>query len=94
MTQRAHHTVAVLGAGKLGELMLAGLLRAGWPSERLLATTRRSERAEELRARYGLEVVDNLTAVERADVVAVAVKPQDAAALLAEICPRSPRTGW
>ena len=89
MTQRAH-TVAVLGAGKLGELMLAGLLRAGWPSERLLATTRRSERAEELRARYGLEVVDNLTAVERADVVAVAVKPQDAAALLAEISPKVP----
>ena len=84
------HTVAVLGAGKIGELMLAGLLRAGWPADRLLATARRPERADELRRRYGVELVDNVTAVQRAEVIAVAVKPQDAAALLAEIAPKVP----
>ena len=84
------HTVAVIGAGKIGELMLSGLLRAGWPADKLLATVRRAERAEELAARYGVRVVDNLTAVAEAEVLAVAVKPQDAAALLDEIGPKVP----
>ncbi|ROT31290.1 pyrroline-5-carboxylate reductase [Micromonospora sp. HM5-17] len=84
------HTVAVIGTGKIGELMLSGLLRAGWPVDRLLATTRRPARAEEITARYGVAVVDNLTAVTEADVLAVAVKPQDAEALLEEIGPKVP----
>ncbi|GAB2940561.1 pyrroline-5-carboxylate reductase [Micromonospora polyrhachis] len=81
-------TVAVLGAGKMGELVLSGLLRAGWPVDRLLVTARRPERAAELATRYGVRVVDNLTAVADADVLAVGVKPQDAAALLDEIGPK------
>jgi pyrroline-5-carboxylate reductase len=84
------HTVAVIGAGKIGELMLSGLLRAAWPADRLLATTRRRERAEELATRYGVRVVDNLTAVTEADVLAIAVKPQDARALLDEVGPKVP----
>jgi len=84
------HTVAVIGAGKIGELMLSGLLRAAWPADRLLATTRRPERAEELAARYGIRVVDNLTAVTEADVLAIAVKPQDAGTLLDEVGPKVP----
>ena len=31
-------TVALLGAGKMGEAVLAGLLHAGRPAERLLVT--------------------------------------------------------
>jgi pyrroline-5-carboxylate reductase len=84
------HTVAVIGAGKIGELVLAGLLRAGWPADRLMATARRPERATELAERYGIEVVDNLTAVHRAEVIAITVKPQDAATLMAEIGPKVP----
>jgi pyrroline-5-carboxylate reductase len=76
--------IAVIGAGKLGELVLSGLLRAGWPPELLLATTRRPERAEELHERYGIRPVLNLTAITQADVLLVAVKPQDAGALLDE----------
>ncbi|MDG4765189.1 pyrroline-5-carboxylate reductase [Solwaraspora sp. WMMD406] len=84
------HKVAVIGAGKIGELVLSGLLRAGWPAARLLATTRRQDRAEELSIRYGVSVVDNITAVTEADVLAVAVKPQDAATLLDQIGPKVP----
>jgi pyrroline-5-carboxylate reductase len=78
-------TVAVLGTGKIGELVVAGLLRSGWPREKVLATARRPARAAELAERYGVEVVDNVTAAGRADVLAIAVKPQDAGALLDEI---------
>ncbi|MEV4349891.1 pyrroline-5-carboxylate reductase [Actinoplanes sp. NPDC049596] len=75
-------TVAVIGAGKLGELVLSGLLRSGWPAQQLLATTRRPERASELADRYGIRPVLNLTAVTQADVLLIAVKPQDAGKLL------------
>src|SRR5690606_41717632 len=62
------HTAAVVGVGKIGELLLAGLLRAGWPADKLLGTARRPERAEELAQRYGVAMVDNLTAVARAEI--------------------------
>ncbi|MFS8479974.1 MAG: pyrroline-5-carboxylate reductase [Micromonosporaceae bacterium] len=83
-------TIAVIGAGKIGEVLLAGLLRSGWPAERLLATTRRVERAEKLRTRYGVRVVDNEGALREADVLVIAVKPQDAGALMADIGPKVP----
>jgi pyrroline-5-carboxylate reductase len=84
------HTIAVLGAGMIGETILAGLLRSGWPVDRLLATERRAERAEELAAKYGFRVVELETAVAEADVLTIAVKPQDAATLMAELGPMVP----
>lgn len=84
------HTIAVIGAGKIGELVLAGLVRSGWPADRLLGTARRPERAGELAERYGIRMVDNLTAVAEAEVLAVTVKPQDATALMTEIGPKVP----
>ena len=84
------HTIAVIGAGKIGEVLLSGLLRAGWAQDRLLATARRAARAEELATKYGIRIVDNATAVQEADVLAIAVKPQDAAALLEEFGAKVP----
>ena len=86
----AKHTIAVIGTGKIGELVLSGLLRSGWPLEKLVATARRPERAAELSERYGVRVVDNLTAVSEAEVLAISVKPQDAGALLDEIGAKVP----
>lgn len=83
-------TVAVIGAGKIGELVVSGLLRAGRQASELLITARRAERARELAERYGVRVVDNLTAVAEADVLAIAVKPQDAGVLLEEIGAKVP----
>lgn len=79
--------VAVLGAGVMGETLLSGLLRAGRPAAALRISERRPQRAEELAGRYGVAVVDNAAAVAGAATVVVVVKPQDVAALLAEIAP-------
>jgi len=48
--------VAILGCGKIGESLLGGLLSAKWrePKE-VVATSRRDERAGELRGHYGIE---------------------------------------
>lgn len=78
--------VAILGAGKMGEALVAGLLSAGWPPEEIVASDRRLERLEELRARFAIETThDNVEAIRGAEIVVIAVKPQDMDTLLAEI---------
>jgi pyrroline-5-carboxylate reductase len=79
--------VAILGAGKIGESLLAGLLSAGWrtPGE-IVATGRREERLAELAERHGVQTtLSNAEAVAGTPLVVIAVKPQDIDALLAEI---------
>ncbi len=82
--------LTVLGAGKMGQALVAGLLGSGWlqPSE-ITVTARSPERIQELTERYGVEgTLDNAGAVAGADVVVVAVKPQDIETLLSEISDR------
>jgi pyrroline-5-carboxylate reductase len=79
--------VAILGVGTIGESLLRGLLSGGWrePAE-LIATVRSGERAAELAERYGVRAtVLNAEAVAGAELVVIAVKPQDFDALLGEI---------
>ena len=84
------HTLAMVGAGKMGEAILSGLLRAGWPPSRLIATARRPERRAQLAERYGVRVLSNAEAAAQADVLVIGVKPQDAATLLEDLGPRVP----
>ncbi len=76
--------LAILGAGKMGEALLSGLLRAGTSASDVVVTARRPDRAAALRERYGVAVATNAEAAT-ADTVLVAVKPQDMAALLGQI---------
>jgi len=77
-------TVAIIGAGVMGETLLAGLIRAGHDAAALAVGEKRAERAEELRATYGVEVVSNLEAAA-AETVLLVVKPQDMTGVLVEI---------
>jgi pyrroline-5-carboxylate reductase len=78
-------TVAILGAGKLGEALLSGLLRGGHEPGDLVVTARRPERAAELHERHGVPAMTNSEASEKATTLLLAVKPQDMGALLDEI---------
>ncbi|HYN30132.1 MAG TPA: pyrroline-5-carboxylate reductase [Dermatophilaceae bacterium] len=80
-------TVAIFGAGVMGETLLSGLLRAGRPAEQLLVTERRADRAAELAERYGVRVLGNADAADAADTLVLVVKPQDMAVLLDEVAP-------
>src|ERR671928_186244 len=53
--------IAILGAGKIGESLLAGLLSSGWrkPGD-IVATGRRQEHLEELQERHGRETSTQL----------------------------------
>jgi pyrroline-5-carboxylate reductase len=78
-------TVAILGAGVMGEALLSGLIRAGRRAEEILVTERRADRGKELVERYGVTYVSNAEAAEHSDTLAIVVKPQDMAGLLGEI---------
>lgn len=78
-------TVAIIGAGVMGETLLSGLIRAGRRTDDLLVGEKRRERADELEERYGVEVVSNTDAAQKADTVVLVVKPQDMSDLLAEL---------
>jgi pyrroline-5-carboxylate reductase len=79
--------ICVLGAGKAGEALVAGLLSSGFAKpEDIVATVRHQERADELADRHGIETtLDNAAAVRGARVVVIAVKPQDIESLLGDV---------
>jgi len=81
--------VAVLGAGKMGGILLQAFLKQQILSpERLLATVAHAERAAALSAQWGIQVsTDNPAATEAADVILLGVKPFQVPALLEEIRP-------
>ena len=80
-------TVAILGAGKMGEALLSGLLRAGRAPAELLLTERHPERAAILESRYDVRAVSTAQAAQLADTLLLAVKPQEMGALLEELAP-------
>jgi pyrroline-5-carboxylate reductase len=76
--------IAILGAGRIGESLIAGLRSSDWAD--IVATSRREERVAELHEKHGVETtMDNIAAIKGADVVVLAVKPQDIETLLGEI---------
>jgi pyrroline-5-carboxylate reductase len=79
--------ITILGAGRIGESLIAGLLSSDWRKpEEIFATTRRAERADELRERYGVSAtLSNAEAAANAALVVISVKPQDLDALLGDV---------
>jgi pyrroline-5-carboxylate reductase len=78
--------IAFVGAGKMGEALLAGLIRSGRPVADVRIVERYPQRVAELRERYGVEAIE-AAAAATADTLVLAVKPQDMATLLAELAP-------
>jgi len=75
---------ALLGGGRMGEALLAGLLDAGWEADQLAVAEVEPDRRQALQQRFpGARVVPSPAwAVADADVVVVAVKPGDVATAL------------
>lgn len=79
--------LAILGCGKIGEILAEGLVASGWRSpDQIYATVRRDARVDELRTKHGfIATTSNAEAVQGASVLVLSVKPQDMDALLGEI---------
>jgi pyrroline-5-carboxylate reductase len=81
--------LAVLGAGKLGGILLRAYLKQElFVSNRVIATVKHGERAAALAKELGIAVTnDNREAVKGADIVLLTIKPQTVAEVLQEIAP-------
>ncbi|AZA14487.1 pyrroline-5-carboxylate reductase [Corynebacterium choanae] len=80
------NTVAIIGGGKIGEALLAGLIAGDTDPATIRVTNRREDRNETLSDTYGVTALtDNKQAVTDADVVFLCVKPYATAEVLAEI---------
>lgn len=80
-------TLAILGCGKIGEILAEGLIASGWRSPgEIIVTAKREERAKELAEKHGFRAtISNSEAVKEAKVAVISVKPQDIEGLLEEI---------
>ena len=78
-----------LGGGNMAEALIRGLLRAkvAEPGQ-ITATGRRSDRLDELKQLYGVQVTkDNARAASSGDVVVLSTKPQAMNELLDQVAP-------
>jgi len=77
-------SVGFIGAGNMAEAMIKGLLAAGVVApEKVAGSDPRRERADELKARFGIHTTThNEDVMRRAEVVVLSVKPQ----ILVKVC--------
>jgi pyrroline-5-carboxylate reductase len=81
--------VAVLGAGKMGGILLQAFLKQNlFAADQIHATVAHAERALALSAQWGVDVgTDNLEAARQSDLILLGVKPFQVPDLVAEIRP-------
>jgi pyrroline-5-carboxylate reductase len=81
--------VVFLGAGQMAEALIRGTLGAGLVApDQILATDIRPDRLEYLQRELGIRTeTDNRRGLPFGRLIVIAVKPQDAGKLLAEIAP-------
>jgi len=81
--------VAVLGAGKMGGILLQAFLKQNlFAPDNIHATVGHAEKAQALSIQWGVDVsTDNLAAASKADLILLGVKPFQVPDLLAEIRP-------
>src|SRR5665213_3378107 len=81
--------VAILGAGKMGGILLQAFLKNNLLlPDQIVATVQHPDRAQALPAQFGVEVgTSNLAAAQFADVILLGVKPTQVPGVVAEIAP-------
>lgn len=84
-TPASSSTIAIIGGGVMGGAIAASVRNGGWPAEAVTVADRNTEILADLAAAHGLVTTTSVAeAAAGADVIVFAVKPQDAAAVLAE----------
>ena len=79
--------IAFIGGGNMGEAILAAILNKGLSiPEDICVSDIKDVRRQQLEQKYGIAVTpDNRLAIEKRDIVILAVKPQNLAEVMAEL---------
>ncbi len=80
-------TLAIIGTGRIGEALLRGLLVSSWVRpDQVICTDASADRCEEVSTAHGVRATtDNRSAVQAADVVLIALKPQVLVKVIGEV---------
>jgi pyrroline-5-carboxylate reductase len=79
--------IAIIGAGVMGETFVSALLESGIPAADILISESRVDRAREVAQKYGVESGSAEQVAARADIVIIAVKPQQMGEVLNALGP-------
>lgn len=89
MTESALATVgkiAVVGAGVMGEAIIATLIKMGYPKRSLCFVEKRDERALEIEEKFGVSRAE-IKSAALSDLIFLVTKPQDLEAVVRELAP-------
>lgn len=79
-------SITFIGAGRMGGSLIKAMIRSGIPENRISACDKDASILEEIHQKYGIETYSSCSqAVEKAQVVVLAVKPQHIKEALEEI---------
>lgn len=89
VTLTKNSIVGIIGAGKIGEAIISGLLDQKVKSRsQIIATAKSRERADYIKKNFNIACTnDNKKLIGECDIILLAVKPQVISSVLAEIAP-------
>ena len=82
----ANH-IGVIGAGVMGEALIAALIRSGVSPADISFAEKREDRAKELSAKYSIIHQELTTVASASSILLLVVKPQDMQSTLADLAP-------
>ena len=82
----ANH-IGIIGAGVMGEALIAALIRSGSNPAEISFAEKREDRARELTEKYSITSLNLSDVASQSSVILLVVKPQDMAATLADLAP-------
>lgn len=70
-------TIAILGAGNMGASIIGGLIANNYAPEKIIVTDPDKNKLDHLQQQFHIQIaLNNIAAVQQADIVMLAVKPQ------------------
>ena len=83
LTKNMTKHICFIGGGNMAGSLVGGLINNGYATKQITVTDPDSEKLQQLKQQFGINTTtDNTQAVENADVIVLAVKPQ----ILHEVC--------
>lgn len=81
-------TIAIIGAGKLANCLLPGLIKSGYSEKNIWISNPSLNKLELLASEYAVHITtDNIRAAEQAEIILLAVKPDKLTTVAREISP-------
>ncbi|MGB3773359.1 MAG: pyrroline-5-carboxylate reductase [Rhodococcus sp. (in: high G+C Gram-positive bacteria)] len=77
--------IAVIGGGRIGEALIAGLIEGGLPTGNVVLAEKNPTRSDAVAAQFGILATSVIDAIEGADVIVVAVKPDDVDSVITQM---------